>query len=52
MVTAFMVIIILLWFWVILEILKAPCVDKNGNIIPNSSALDSIKNLIKTKIKW
>lgn len=52
MTTVFLIVIIFLWSWMIFEIMRAPCVDKDGNIIPKSSALDTFKEFIKTKIKW
>lgn len=51
MVTTFLVVIIFLWCWIIFEVMRAPCVDGDGNIIPDSSAIDSIKKYIKTKLK-
>jgi hypothetical protein len=52
MTTIFFTVIIFLWSFVIIEIMRAPCVDDLGRIIPNSSVFHSIIKFIKTKIKW
>ena len=52
MVKMFFIVLIFIWSWVTFEVMRAPCVDKEGNVIPNSSALDSFKEFIKTKIRW
>ena len=51
MVITFLVVIIFLWSWIIFEVMRAPCVDKQGNIIPDSSAIDCAKKYIKAKLK-
>ena len=46
------IILISIWIWITYSVFKSPCIDDEGWIIPESSAYDSLKKYIKSKLKW